>query len=234
VRKPRAGRSNSGEPFWPRGGGLRRAKALANFSRGRGDTWTYSSELDWAKSADHRASMADCRGRAPAKAKLAEHRAQQGKLGTGTGVSPRGGARGGLEQSPASWMAGNTGRVSDGGWRHGQSAREGEAVRNEARGVRGHWRGSKKGAGRVGGRRGRETRRRARVRTRRSTARAGKAELTRQAHDAEREKGTRGGNGSALANRAPETERKRERAGERNWRRQIGPTGQRAREGGRA
>jgi hypothetical protein len=28
-------------------------------------------------------------------------------LGTGTSVSPRGGARGGLEQSPASWMAGN-------------------------------------------------------------------------------------------------------------------------------
>jgi hypothetical protein len=71
----------------------------------------------------------------------------------------------------------------------------------------GHWRGSKKGAGRVGGRRGRETRRRARVRTRRSTARTGKAELTRQAHGAEREKGTCGGNGSALANWAHETER---------------------------
>jgi hypothetical protein len=60
----------------------------------------------------------------------------------------------------------------------------------------GHWRGSKKRDGRVGGRRGRETRhhgretqRRARVRTRGSTARAGKAELTRQAHDAERKKG---------------------------------------------
>jgi hypothetical protein len=98
----------------------------------------------------------------------------------------------------------------------------------------GHWRGSKKGAGRVGGRRGLEIRRHARVRTRRSTARAGKAELTRQAHDAERAKGTRGGNGSALANRAHETERERERTGEGNWRRQVGPTGQRAREGGRA
>jgi hypothetical protein len=31
------------------------------------------------------------------------------KLGTGTGVSPRDGARGGLERSPASWMAGNAG-----------------------------------------------------------------------------------------------------------------------------
>jgi hypothetical protein len=86
----------------------------------------------------------------------------------------------------------------------------------------------------VGGRRGRETRRCAQVRTRRSTARAGKAELTRQAHDAERQKGTCGGNDSALANRARETERERERMGEENWHRQVGPTRQRAREGGRA
>jgi hypothetical protein len=71
----------------------------------------------------------------------------------------------------------------------------------------GHWRGSKKGAGCVGGRRGREIRRRARVRTRRSTASADVAELTGQAHGAEREKGTRGGNGSALANRARGIER---------------------------
>jgi hypothetical protein len=74
----------------------------------------------------------------------------------------------------------------------------------------GHLRGSKKGVGRMGGRRGRENRRRARVRTRRFTARAGKAKLTRQAHGAEREKRTRGGNGSALANRARETETERE------------------------
>jgi hypothetical protein len=53
-----------------------RAKALANFSRGRGDTGTYSGELDRAKSVGHRASTADRRGRAPAKAKLTEHRAQ--------------------------------------------------------------------------------------------------------------------------------------------------------------
>jgi hypothetical protein len=76
VRKPRAGRSNSGEPFRPRGGDLRRAKALANFSRGKGDTWTCSGELNRANSADHHASTVDHRGRAPAKMKLAEHRAQ--------------------------------------------------------------------------------------------------------------------------------------------------------------
>jgi hypothetical protein len=89
----------------------------------------------------------------------------------------------------------------------------------------------------MGGRRGRETRRRARVRTRRSTASAKKAGLTRQAHGAEREKGARGGNDSALANQAHETERERkrerERTGKVNWRRQVGPIEQRAREGGR-
>jgi hypothetical protein len=37
-----------------------------------------------------------------------------------------------------------------------------------------------------------------------------------------------------LAIRAREADRERERAGEGNWRRQIGPTGQRAREGGHA
>jgi hypothetical protein len=59
----------------------------------------------------------------------------------------------------------------------------------------------------VGRRRGLEIRRRARVRTRRSTASAEGVELTGQAHGAEREKGTREGNGSTLANRARETER---------------------------
>jgi hypothetical protein len=46
VRRSRTGRSNSGEPFRPRGRGLRGAKAWASFSRGRGDTGTYSEELD--------------------------------------------------------------------------------------------------------------------------------------------------------------------------------------------
>jgi hypothetical protein len=76
VRKPRSGRSNSGEPFRPRRGDLRHTKALANFSRGHGEIGTYSGELDRAKSAGHRASTADRHGRAPAKAKLVEHRAQ--------------------------------------------------------------------------------------------------------------------------------------------------------------
>jgi hypothetical protein len=50
-----------------------------------------------------------------------------------TDVSPPGGARGGLERSPASWMAGNAGADL----RRRQSGREGEVERNEARGVRG-------------------------------------------------------------------------------------------------
>jgi hypothetical protein len=56
VRRSRAGRRNSGERFRPRGGDLRRAKAWASFSRGRGDIGNYSDELDQAKSAGHRAS----------------------------------------------------------------------------------------------------------------------------------------------------------------------------------
>jgi hypothetical protein len=76
VRWPQAGRENSGEPFRPWGGDLRHAKALANFSRDRGDTGVYSEELYQAKSAGHPASTADRHGRAPMKAKLAEHRAE--------------------------------------------------------------------------------------------------------------------------------------------------------------
>jgi hypothetical protein len=76
VRRPRAGQRNSGERFRPRGRDLRCAKALANFSKGRGDTGNYSGELDQAKSTGHRASTVDRHGRAPAKAKLDEHRAQ--------------------------------------------------------------------------------------------------------------------------------------------------------------
>jgi hypothetical protein len=76
VRMSRAGWRNSGQRFRPRGGDLRRAKALAGFNRDRGDTGNYSGELDRAKSAGHRASTANRRGRAPAKVKLDEHRAQ--------------------------------------------------------------------------------------------------------------------------------------------------------------
>jgi hypothetical protein len=75
-RRFRAGRRSSGEAFRSQGRGLRRAKALANFSRGRGTLGTNAGELDRAKSVGHRASMAVCRDRAPAKPKLAEHRAQ--------------------------------------------------------------------------------------------------------------------------------------------------------------
>jgi hypothetical protein len=59
VGRPRAGRSNSGERFRPWGRDLRRTKALANFSRGRGTLGTNAGELDRAKSAGHRASTAD-------------------------------------------------------------------------------------------------------------------------------------------------------------------------------
>jgi hypothetical protein len=131
-RKPRADRRNSGEGFRPRGGGLRHAKAWEGFSRGRGDTGTYTGALDRAKLASHRAGAVDRHGRAPAMPKLAEHRAKSRKLGTRKGVSPRGGARVAWR---GLWRAGWPGtrtRVSGGVWRRGQSAREGEAVQNEA------------------------------------------------------------------------------------------------------
>jgi hypothetical protein len=80
---------------------LRRAKAWDSFSRGRGTLGTNTEALGQANLAGHRVGAADRHGRTPAKPKLADHRAQLGKLGTGTGVSPRGGARSGLARSPA-------------------------------------------------------------------------------------------------------------------------------------
>jgi hypothetical protein len=64
----------------------------------------------------------------------------------------------------------------------------------------------------VGGRRGREIRRRARVRTRRSTASTEGAELTGQAHGAEREERCARGNDSATGDPGP---RDRERGSAR-------------------
>jgi hypothetical protein len=167
VRKPQAGRSNSGEPFRPWGGDLRRAKAWASFNRGMGDTGTYSGELDRAKSAGHRAI-----GEIGHGDECLTSRRSSVRLGAVSGeLDGRERGRGSLA------VAGGVSR-----------ARERVKLSEMKRGVcAGHWRGSKKGAGRMDGRRGREIWRRARVRTRRSTASAKGAELTGQAHDAERE-----------------------------------------------
>jgi hypothetical protein len=126
VRRSRAGRSNSDEPFRPWGGDLRRAKAWASFSRGRGDTGTYSGELD--------------RLNRPATARArwitaAEHRRRQNWPNTGRNKGNWAGRRvshlgaelgeawGGLRR--AGWP-GTRAWVSSGVWRRGQSAREGE------------------------------------------------------------------------------------------------------------
>jgi hypothetical protein len=67
-----------------------------------------------------------------------------------------------------------------------------------------------------------------------STASARKADLTGLAHSAEREKGTCGRPGSALANRAREIEREREQTGEVTGANRLGPLGrEREREGAR-
>jgi hypothetical protein len=97
LRRYQAGQRNSGERFRPRGGDLRRAKALANFSRDRGDLGNYSGELDRAKSTSHRTSTADHRGRAPAKAKLDEHGTHLREIGHGDGCLTLGRSSGRLE-----------------------------------------------------------------------------------------------------------------------------------------
>jgi hypothetical protein len=81
---------------------LRRAKAWESFSEGRGTLGTNARALGWANLAGHRAGAADRHGRTPAKPKLADHRVKLGKLSTGIGVSPQGGARGDLARSPVS------------------------------------------------------------------------------------------------------------------------------------
>jgi hypothetical protein len=101
-RRPQADRRNSGVGFLPRGGGLRHAKACDSFNRGRGALGTNTGALGQANLASHCAGVADRHSRTPAMLKLAEHRAKLGKLSTTKGVSPRGGARGGLARSLAS------------------------------------------------------------------------------------------------------------------------------------
>jgi hypothetical protein len=104
-KRPRAGRRNSGEGFWPRGGGLRCAKAWDSFNRGRGTLGTNTGALGQANLAGHHAGAADHHDRTSAKPRLADNKAKLGKLSRSTSVSPRGGARGGLVRSPMSKMA---------------------------------------------------------------------------------------------------------------------------------
>jgi hypothetical protein len=194
VRRPRVGRSNSGEPLRPRGGDLRRAKALANFSRGRGDTWTYSGELDRAKSVGHREHGEPPRpstsegeiGRAQGAIREIGH--EDGCLTSGRSLGRLGAISGELDGR----VRGRGSPAAAGNRRRGQSAREGEV-------------------GHVGGRRGREMRQRARVRTRWSTASAEGAELTGQAHSVEKEERGVRGNGSATSDLGPR-DRERESA----------------------
>jgi hypothetical protein len=89
----------------------------------------------------------------------------------------------------------------------------------------GRWRGSKRELGRVGGHRGREFR---------STARAGRAELTGRVHGAEKGKRSARGNGSVPSKLGPRGREGRGVRGRINRRQQLGPTGQRARKRGRA
>jgi hypothetical protein len=90
--------------------------------------------------------------------------------------------------------------------------------------------GAQKELGRVGGRRGQGSRRRAQVRW--STAGEGKAELTTQAHGAEREDRRAGVTAQRLAMRARKAKREGGRAGEETGTDSLAPLGrERVREG---
>jgi hypothetical protein len=137
VRKPQAGQRNFGEPFRLGGGGLRRAKALANLNRGRGDTGTYSGELDRAESVGHRASTADRRDRAPARQNWPNTGRNRENWARGR-VSHLGAELG--EAWSGLWRAGWPGtraRVSGGEDRARERARVCEMRRGRARGTGG-------------------------------------------------------------------------------------------------
>jgi hypothetical protein len=208
--------------------GLRRTKSWESFSRGRGNTGIYTGELDWAKLAGHRTSTADRRSRTgDAKFGRAQSGTREIKHGQRCLTSGRSSGRLGA-------VSGDLDGRERGRGSPATSGGEGRAAQNEAgervralAGERGHWRGSKKGAGCVGGRRGREIRRRAQVRTRRST---GRAELTGRVHGAETEKRDVRGNDLVPGNAGPRDRKRGGARGRRNRRRQVGPSGQRARE----
>jgi hypothetical protein len=109
------------------------------------------------------------------------------------------------------WRAGWPGtraRVS-GGWRRGQSTREGEVERSEARGVHGHWRGSKKGSwvrGRASWPRNPATCAIAHSPVHGESGEGGTDKADPRCRE---RKGEARGNGSTLANQARETERER-------------------------
>jgi hypothetical protein len=221
-KRPRACRRNSGEGFQPRGEGLRRTKAWDSFSRARGNSRTDEGALGRTKSTGHREGAADRHGRHQQSRNWSvtkrnweiEHgrrcltsRRSAGSLGVASGeLVHRGGGRG----SPA--RSDDVGRA-----RERAGLCECEMRRGSECGCR--W-GSKRELGRVDGRHGREFWRRARVRACWSTASAGRAELTGEAHGVERERASAQGNNSATGEPGP---RGREGRGARG-RREPAPT----------
>jgi hypothetical protein len=111
-------------------------------------------------------------------------------------------------------------RVSGGGWRRGQSAREGEGVRNEARGVRRASAGLREGSWARGRRRGRETQGWARVRMRRSTATRGEGGADKDGPRRRERKERRSGQWLDDWRSGPARQRERESGGSK-----LAPTG---------
>jgi hypothetical protein len=129
------------------------------------------------------------------------------------------------------------------GWEHGRGSpvaagsmgrAQEKAMLSEMRqgACAGHWRGSKKGAGHVGGRRGREIWRRAHTPVH---GESGEGETEKAGPQRRERKGDARGQRLDTGELGPrDRERERECTGEENRHQQVGPTGQRAREGGRA
>jgi hypothetical protein len=184
---------------------LRRAKAWEGFSRGKGDTGTHIGALDRAKLAGHRAGAVDRHGRA--QSEIGEIRHEKRCLTSGRS---------------SGWLGTVSGELDGRGRGHGSPvASDGVGRARERVELCEMMRGSE--WVRVGGCRGREFRRRARVRMHRSTARAGRAELTGRVHGAEREREKRGAWATTqrLAKRACEIEREEGCARAK----QLAPTG---------
>jgi hypothetical protein len=190
--KLQASQGNSGEEFRSPGEAIGHDRARASSSRCGGAFWAKAGTLDGVGMAGHSAGAASKRAPTPTKPnwlRAGMNRVKQarvacltsgwssGSLGVASSeVDDRRGGRGTPTRSDGVGRAQARAGLCEMGW--GSEC--------------GHGRGSKRELGRVGGRRGREFRRRARVRACWSTAGARRAELTREAHDAEREDGRAG------------------------------------------
>jgi hypothetical protein len=190
--KLQAGRGNSGEEFWSPGEAIGHDRARASSNRGGGAFWAKAGTLEGDGMAGHCAGAASKCGRTPAKPnwlRAGANRVKQARVECLTSGQSSGSL--GVASSELDDRGGGRGTPTRSNGVGRARARAGLCEMRRGSEC-GHGRGSKRELGRVGGRRGREFRRRAQVRACWSTAGAGRAELTEEAHGAEREDGRAG------------------------------------------